>query len=271
MITNEQYKKVAEAMTRLVMETMDREDSFSDVVKNICFMAKLKYDEDCEEDDNYLYNMSVNAYSTILNTVPGFMNYYIESIGNYKYALIHNLIFTDNEFYETQEHPTIHAIQTINSYITSNHLCDAEHRAILQDIIDTLSSIDIPVCLIGSFLGYNIYQLLDSTFFDISNDLFCVGAIQTEGALEHELGDYVFHIRYSNGGGKGYSVALTRVNGKIVARFYMYTQFYEPYRITHSDCLSEMEVACNENSLIAVANAAKVLAQNENQRNCPCE
>ena len=220
------------------------------------------------EHSNYLESKSIEAYTRILIEKPEtYINDYVKYLMGKIDYLIRCMVYTKGEYADVCEHPTAKAICTIGKYIQSlnnESICDKEHSLMMKQIQERVESVDIELCFAGNDIGYCWYKYFNPELYKMMNSSFTVGYILTENDVEYKFGLYSIHAEIHSklrkeGADQGYTVAFTRRNGAIVAKFYEYVKTFNPYSISHKD--TECEMVVDTTDLEA---AAKSLADKAN-------
>lgn len=256
MTTEHCIKKVAEALAYLDIEILDMGDSYAEIVENLCTAANITFIP--KEEIIYLKKQAVEAYCILLRNMDDICVNYIDFLYENQYILMHRLVYTGG--YTIADHPTMVALNTFHDFTVSS--CDEIHGQKLQELIGIFKVIDLELCYTGHFLGYRFFRYLNPEYFFISNDAFTVGSILSSEDDEHMLGQYTMHACFNHiGKDMGYTIAFNRVGGKLVARLYEFSKTFEPYKISHSDLLYEMNVGMSEQSAVLIAKQANELAK----------
>ncbi len=257
MTTEHCVKKVAEALAYLDIEILDMGDSYAEIVENLCMAANITFIP--KEEIKYLKKQAVEAYCILLRNMDDICVNYINYLYENRYILMYRLVYTGG--YTIADHPTMVALNTFHDFIDVSS-CDEIHCQKLQELIGIFKMIDLELCYTGHFLGYRFFRYLNPEYFFISNDAFTVGSILSSEDDEHMLGQYTIHACFNHiGKDKGYTIAFNRVVGKLVARIYEFSKTFEPYKISHSNLLYEMNVDMSEQSAVFIAKQANAFAK----------
>lgn len=259
MTTEHSVKKVAEALAYLDIEILDMGDSYTEIVEELCSIAGVKFIP--KDEMGYLKKQAVKAYCILLERLDSVCIEYIDYLYYNQYVLMHRLVFS-GEPCPITEHPTMKALSNYFNFLKEVLSCDEPQCRKMQKLIDNFKAIDLELCYTGHFLGYRFFRYLNPEYFFISNDAFTVGSILSPEDDEHMLGQYTIHACFDHiGKYKGYTIAFNRVEGKLVARMYEFSKTFEPYKISYSDLLYEMDVDMSEQSAVLIAKQANVLAK----------
>ena len=258
MTTEHCAKKVAEALAYLDIEILDMGDSYAEIVENLCTAANITFIP--KEEITYLKKQAVEAYCILLRNMDDICVNYINFLYENQYILMYRLVYTGG--YTLAEHPTMIALSTFHDFSKNISSCDEAHCQKLQELIDRFKTIDLELCYTGHFLGYRFFRYLNPEWFFISNDAFTVGSILSFEDDEYVLGQYTMHACFNHiGKDNGYTIAFNRVEGKLVARIYEFSKTFNPYSLSHSDLLYEMNVAMSEQSAVLIAKQINELAK----------
>lgn len=246
-------KEVAKALAFLDKELVDMGDSFEEIVENLCYAAKLKFDSDkAYDDEKYADKLCIKAYEILLANNSHYSN--LKTNINYYYE--YSDTFCDNITCLSESHSMqiIRNIGLVAKYaelLNKNGKCDDETFEKIKELRGIVCSIDLQTSIFGNRVGNTFFRYLDEKYFGTrTNDAFTVGNVLTKDDENRKLGAYVINARMNILGMPndcGFTVGLTKTNNGIQATFYHYTKDNNNHEMKYTGFTNNSVVFNNTN------------------------